>query len=265
MAFVDHDLHIHTHFSPCSGEAGRTQTPENILKYAEENGFNTICATDHFWDASVPVDNGWYRELNYARISGDLPLPQSENVRFLFGCEAELDRNYTIGLAPEHYDLFDFIIIPTNHLHMSGFTCRGDEDAAERAGLWCSRLDYVLEQDLPFHKVGIAHLTDTGIMSGRGYLEALQLISDEEYIRLFRKAADRGVGIELNFRWLTVSDEDMEIHLRPYRIAKDEGCKFYLGSDAHSLPRFEGMKENFTKITNLLQLDDSHKFLIGAM
>ena len=265
MAFVDHDLHIHSCLYPCAGEAGKTQTPDNILRYAEKNHFNTICVTDHFWDENVPgaENNAWYRVQNHAHISSMLPLPQSEHVRFLFGCEAEMDRYNTIAIAPEHYDRYDFIIIPTNHLHMSGFTCRGDEDVEERAGLWCSRLEYVLEQNLPFHKIGIAHLTDTGIMSERGYLEVLQRISDEDYIRLFAKAADRRVGIELNFNWLDTSDEDMEIHLRPYRIAKEEGCRFYLGSDAHSLVRFEKMKENFQKITDLLELDDSYKFIIS--
>jgi len=263
MAFVDHDLHIHSYLSPCAGEERYTQTLEGILRYAEKNGFGTICVTDHFWDETVPGARGMYEGQTYAHIASALPLPQSENVRFLFGCEAEMDRYNTIALAPEHYDWFDFIIIPTNHLHMSGFTCRGDEDAAERAGLWCSRLDYVLEQDLPFHKIGIAHLTDTGIMAGRGYLEALRLIPDEEYIRLFRKAARRGVGIELNFNWLDMDEDEMAIHLRPYRIAKEEGCKFYLGSDAHTPGRFARMKQNFEKITARLDLDDSRKFVVG--
>ena len=208
------------------------------------------------------AEHTWYVELHTQRLRSVLPLPQSDKVRFLFGCEIEMNMNNVLGLAPEHYDNFDFVVIPTNHLHQSGVTCRGDEDVAERAGLWCSRLDHVLEQNLPFHKIGIAHLTDTGIMGGKGYLEALQLISDEEYIRLFRKAANRGVGIELNFNWLNTPDDEMEIHLRPYRIAKEEGCKFYLGSDAHAMFQFEHMKENFQKITDLLQLDDSHKFTI---
>lgn len=263
MSFVDHDLHIHSFLSPCAGEEGKTQTANNILRYAEENDFQTICITDHFWDESVcGAENTWYACQNFHRISSILPLPQGERVRFLFGCEVDMDRNNTIGLAPEHYDRFDFIIIPTNHLHLSGFTCRGDEDVAERAVLWCSRLNCVLEQRLPFHKVGIAHLTDTGIMGGRGYLQVLESISDEDYIRLFRKAADRGVGIELNFNWLETTDEDMEIHLRPYRIAKEEGCRFYLGSDSHALHRFCGMKENFSKIVSLLSLDDRDKFVL---
>lgn len=262
MAFVDHDLHIHTRFSPCAGERAPEQTPEAILQCAVAQGLRTICATDHFWDSDVPASMGFYDVLNYDLISGDLPLPQAEGVRFLFGCEAEMNRYGTIGLAPHNYDRFDFIIVATNHLHMHGLTCRGDEGVDERAELWCKRLDHLLEQDLPFHKVGVAHLTDTGIMGGRGYLEVLQRIPDEDYIRLFRKASRRGLGIELNFNWLAVGDEDMEIHLRPYRIAKEEGCLFYLGSDAHIPARFEGRVENFTKIATLLKLDDRHKFVI---
>ena len=263
MAFVDHDLHIHSYLSPCAGPEGVTQTADNILAYAVENGFNTICVTDHFWDETVRGAEGtWYEKQNYAWISSILPLPQDENVRFLFGCETDMDKNNVIGLSPENYGKFDFIVIPTNHLHLSGFTCRGDEDVRERAALWCSRLDSLLEQDLPFYKVGVAHLTDTGIMGGRGYLEALSIISDEDYIRLFRKASRRGVGIELNFNWLKTNDDDVEIHLRPYRIAKEEGCKFYLGSDAHALHVFKDMKDNFTKISALLGLEDKDKFVI---
>ena len=82
---------------------------------------------------------------------------------------------------------------------------------------------------------------------------------------MFRKAADRGVGVELNFDWLNTPEDEMEIHLRPYRIAKEEGCRFYLGSDAHTPRRFERMKQNFEKITARLQLDDRHKFSVSKL
>lgn len=45
---VDHDLHIHSHLSSCSRDP--EQTPERILQYAKENGFKTVCLTDHYWD-----------------------------------------------------------------------------------------------------------------------------------------------------------------------------------------------------------------------
>ena len=37
---IDHDLHIHSNISKCSGDLN--QTPERILTYAKENGFHTV-------------------------------------------------------------------------------------------------------------------------------------------------------------------------------------------------------------------------------
>lgn len=76
MAFVDHDFHIHSYLSPCSGAEGVTQTAENILKYAEENGFNTICVTDHYWDETVPSRVGMWRRVR----TEHLPGPDAEEI-----------------------------------------------------------------------------------------------------------------------------------------------------------------------------------------
>ena len=76
MAFVDHDFHIHSYLSPCSGAEGVTQTAENILKYAEENGFNTICVTDHYWDETVPSRGGMWRRGRTERLPG----PDAEEI-----------------------------------------------------------------------------------------------------------------------------------------------------------------------------------------
>ena len=154
---VDHDLHIHSQLSSCSNDP--EQTVEALLRYAEDNGLSTICITDHFWDEKVPGASNWYKPQNMEHIRKALPLPQSDKVKFLFGCETDQDRYLTVGVAPETYDEFDFIIIPTTHLHMNGFTCRGDERVEERAKLYIDRFDAVLNMDLPFEKVGIAHLT----------------------------------------------------------------------------------------------------------
>ena len=45
---IDHDYHIHSYISPCSGDPG--QTPAYIAKYAADHGITDICLTDHFWD-----------------------------------------------------------------------------------------------------------------------------------------------------------------------------------------------------------------------
>ena len=116
---IDNDMHIHSYISACSGDP--EQTAERLLSYAKENGLKTICVADHLWDDAVEGASGWYKPQNYERISQILPLPKSDDVRFLFGCETELDKNLTLGLSPKKFDLFDFIIIPTTHFHMHEF------------------------------------------------------------------------------------------------------------------------------------------------
>ena len=261
---IDHDLHIHSNISKCSGDPN--QTPERILEYAVENGLKTVCITDHFWDEAVPIlPESWYHGQGLAHISAALPLPEKDGVRFLFGCETELDRTLTVGVAKEHYDLFDFIIVPTTHMHMTGYTLSLEEGASaqSRADAWVKRLDAVLAMDLPFFKVGIAHLTCTLIAPTREiFFEALSLIPEAEMYRLFKKAAALGVGIELNFSFNNYTDEEWALQLQPYRIAKACGCKFYLGSDAHTVGGLNGAMKKFERMIDDLGLTEDDKFLL---
>ncbi len=253
----DNDLHIHSQLSRCSRDP--EQTTDAILRYAIDNGLKTVCIADHYWDENVPGPSDWYAVQNYEHIAQSLPLPQAGGVRFLFGCETELRADMTLGISPAVYDRFDFIIIPTTHLHMNGFTCRGDENAEERAKLWVSRFDGVLDMDLPFHKVGIAHPTCHLIYPDHS-AEVLGLLTENDYAPLFHKAAEKGVGIELNFSASSLTDENRDCTLLPYRIAKAEGCKFYFGSDAHHPEKFAVEKQNAEAIIELLGLEENDKF-----
>ncbi len=262
---IDNDLHIHTKLSSCSQD--EEQTPERILQYAKENGLKTICVTDHFWDENVPGVSAWYAPQNYASISRSLPLPKDDKICFLFGCETDLDKFLTLGIAKETIDKFDFIIIPTTHLHMEDRFTLSEEEAATiegRAKAWVTRLDAVLDMDLPFHKIGIAHLVTNGIYhyTHEGHLKAISLIPDEDLIRVFTKAAKVGVGIEINSYDMEFADEDAEIILRPLKIAKKCGCKFYLGTDAHHPDKFENAKEIFARAIDMLDLEESDKFIL---
>lgn len=256
----DHDLHIHSQLSSCSRDP--KQNTENILKYAEDNGLNTICLTDHFWDETVKGASLWYRPQNYAHICKAKPLPQSDNVRFLFGCEAEITRHNVLGLSKKVVDELDFIVIPTTHFHMRGFTIsrRDGCTAKGMAKNWIDRLDHVLNMDLPFYKIGIAHLTTSGIEARKGkLLETIDAIPVSEMEKLFKKAAQLGVGIELNSDDMEFTDEEADIILMPYRIAKECGCKFYCGSDAHTPRRFETVKEIFERSIDMLELEETDK------
>lgn len=262
---VDNDLHIHSKLSLCSDDP--EQTTERILKYAKDNGLNTICLTDHFWDEKVTeASYFWYEPQNYEHIASSKPLPQSNNVRFLFGCETDISKELVLGVSKERMELFDFIVIPTTHLHHSREFTISDEEgktARGRANAWVRRFDAVLNMDLPFGKVGIAHLTCGLIAPNREmYLETLNLISDEDMNRLFSKAARLGAGIELNSFDMRYSDDEAEVVLKPYRTAKECGCKFYCGSDAHHPDALDSAKAVFERATEALGLTEDDKFHI---
>ena len=261
----DHDYHIHSQLSLCSNDP--EQTAQRILDYAKDCNLKTICLTDHFWDETVPGASEWYQKQNYPWICKAKPLPRDDKVEFLFGCETDMDMHLTVGLAPEHFDRFDFVVIPTTHLHMNGFTITEEQAASveTRAKLWVSRFEGLLKQDLPFRKIGIAHLTCTlaDPRSHENYLQLLNMLSEEDLQRLFAKAAEVGVGIELNYSDMCFKDEEADTVLRPYRIAKNCGCKFYCGSDAHHPKTFSKCKEIFERAIDLLGLEESDKFHIA--
>ncbi len=259
---VDHDLHIHSYLSPCSGD--EAETPEKILSYAKSYGLKRVCITDHFWDEDVPGASPWYKKQSFSKISKSLPLPQDPEVKLLFGCEAELDRHLRLGMTRERFDDFDFVVVSTTHLQMRGFTI-SEEDAsrnATRAARYVDRLDAVLDMDLPFYKTGIAHLTHFLISNKTwgDHMAVLDMIPDSEFLRIFSRAARLGVGIELNFRLDSYDTCDVERVLRPYRIARACGAKFYFGSDAHHPDDMDGAVANFNKIVDMLELKECNKF-----
>ena len=258
----DHDLHIHSCLSGCSNDP--KQNKENILQYALDKKLHTICVTDHFWDETVDVERiDAYYEHNYAKISQIKPLPQADGVRFLFGCETELSKDLCLGLSKERYDLFDFIVVPTTHLHLVPFTIsEADFESTERrAMLWGERLDAVLNMHLPFHKTGIAHLTDC-LEKPNELVQTLSKIPLLEAERLFKKARSVGVGIEINLAdAMHFVGEAGEYALKIFQIAKDCKCKFYLGSDAHHLNKFDMCPTYFERAIDLLELTEEDKFI----
>ncbi|MBQ3529357.1 MAG: PHP domain-containing protein [Oscillospiraceae bacterium] len=264
---IDHDFHMHSSLSLCSGDPG--QTPEAMLKYAEEHNLKAICITDHYWDELVPCNtavNRWYERQNHAHVTQILPLPQPENVKLLFGCEADLDSDDVIGISKERFDAFDFIVLSTTHLHhMSGPRWENLSNAGV-AEKWVERFDAVLNADLPFGKVGIAHPTCRliNMHSRKDFLEILSLIPQSELERLFTKAAKVGLGIEINASTMQFEESETDTILRMYRIAKDCGCKFYLGSDAHTREDMKKLFPFFDRAIDLLDLQESDKFIIKA-
>ncbi len=258
---ADHDFHIHSTLSPCSNDP--LQTPENLLKYAKENGFNKIALTNHFWDEDIESVNVWHPDEKFSFISQALPLPKTDGIDFLFGCEADMDYNFTLGISDKRFKEFDFIAVSTTHLTIDGYTVKEPlKTPEEAADIWFKRLNALLEKDLPWYKTGIAHLT-TDHMYEDDILSAVKCLDDKNLYNVFDKCSKKGVGIELNIRTLHLSSEEKSILLRPFQIAKDCGCKFYLGSDSHNSNALKDAKANFEDVITYLDLQETDKYALA--
>ena len=258
---IDHDLHCHSHLSSCSADPA--QTTEAMLAHAKAHGFKTICVTDHFWDSPVPGPSGWYAPQNFDHVCKNLPLPKDDDVRFLFGCETEFCGGKKLAIAPEHYDAFDFIVIPPNHFHMRGFVRPTSYDTEEKvAGLLVERLEQLQAFDLPWRKVGIAHIVSRLTFSEGEPGKVFQLIDEKRFRAAMLFFADHGTGIEVNIANFQPSRrKEGEAMRRLYRFAKDEGCKFYLASDAHHPDEMDFMADHAPEICEFLGLtaDDCYR------
>ena len=262
MRYVfDNDLHLHSYISSCSSDP--EQTNELILEYAKKNGIKRLCLTDHYWDSAVEGPSEWYKPQNYEHVIKGKPLPTAEGIDFMFGVETDMDKFMRIGIPAERFEDFDFVVIPTTHFHMPGFTVWENITVEERARLWSAKMDALLNMDLPFYKIGIAHLACELMAPTREeYDRVMSLIKDKDLERVFTKAAQKGVGIELNQSDMEYLPrcEDMK---RMFDTAKKCGCKFYMASDSHHPRDFENTKAVFEKAIDILELTEDDKFYIG--
>lgn len=257
----NHDLHIHTRLSSCCED--ENQTIANILQHAVTRGYDMLAFTDHVWDAKIAGASTWYAPQNIDHIKQSLPLPPSNDVRLLFGCETEYIGGGILGLHPSHFDLFDFIIVPPNHFHMAGFVRAQSVDSPDEiAELLVERLEEISHLTLPFEKVGIAHLTTGLLRKGKDKYEVIAAIHQERFFHVMQRFAQLGAGIELSGAcFLNSWEEHEDTALLPYRIAKQAGCKFYLASDAHSIEKLGRVQEVLPAVIQKLALSESDRFI----
>ena len=262
---IDHDLHCHTFVSGCSLDP--EQNPAAILAFAKAHGYTAMCTTDHLWDQAAPGVFTCYKRQTMELEKSILPLPQDPAVRFVFGCETEwrgvVDGKPMLGLAPEHYADFGFIIVPPNHFHFRPFVRPDDCDTAEKvAELLVTRLEELQSLQLPWEKVGIAHM-NCGLIWREGCPEdAFDAVDEDRYRAAMRFFAEKGAGIELNCSSFGNPGfkERPESHFRLFRMAKEDGCRFYLGSDAHHPAELMDVPNRAPAVVEALGLSSSHLY-----
>jgi histidinol phosphatase-like PHP family hydrolase len=249
MRFVpDHDLHIHTQLSPCSRDA--RQTPEAILAYGITAGMKLLNLADHCWP-----------DTQAAVLSRPENLPQSKCCMLLHGAEVDMDMHDNLSAPIEAIEQMDFAVIAVNHLHLKNYCVPNDfpEDAQTHKKRFQERVHHLLSLDLPFYKTGLAHFSD-GLVCTAEHIKCLDLFTENELIDIFTKVHKVGMGVELNMVSSRFSGHDLDSVLRPLRIAKALGCKFYMGGDAHHPDDFAGtLSKKMNPMIDLLGLEESDK------
>ena len=131
------------------------------------------------------------------------------------------------------------------------------------ADLLVERLEQLSKLDLPWKKVGIAHLNCSLTFSEGRPERVFALVDEKRYRAVLKKFAELGAGIELNLSCFKPGwREHEEAQLRLFRMAKEEGCKFYLASDAHTPEELTVVHERGELVCSLLGLDECDQFIL---
>lgn len=261
MFTLDHDYHIHTSLSTCCHED--QMTPENIIPVCKSENHTEIVLTNHFWDAKMPGADDWYGPQDLNWVKQLLPLPTENGMKIRFGCETEFCGGKKIGISPESYSEFSFIIVPFTHLH-NHFSRPVDCTTPEQvANLFMDHFEDLLSIDLPWKKVGIPHLTCPLVYPGPRLHEVFEHMNNGRLEKCFDFLAKAGAGIELNAACFNPGWEQYrDTFLNIYRLAKHAGCKFYTGSDAHALETLKNINQNLPAVIEALGLQNSDRYYI---
>ena len=231
---IDHDLHVHTYLSDCCHDKEHHR-PAEILAVAAEMGVRLIGFADHVWaNPDLPASD-WYRPQDASQISRlrDDLASVTTDVRVLVGCEAETVRPGQFGITREFAEQLDFVLLACSHFHMTGFveqpsarTPRGLAD--HMLAFFRSAVTSGLATSIPHAFLPLGHydLLD----------DAVATMSDGEFLDAFGEAADAGVGIEITVSYFPSSKKpsfSIETPMRVLSLARQAGCRFTFGSDAH--------------------------------
>lgn len=254
---IQHDFHIHTSLSKCANE---TATVENYLRIAEKKGLKKIGFANHMWDKQIEGAIRWYRNQDYEhllQLKSEIEKVEQSEIKIYFGCETEYDfANHSVAITEKTAEKFDFVLVPHSHTHMImpkvyyepyqrhvDFMIQAYEDIIN------SRISrYITAMAHPFEAVACPY--DKDIL--------IRMISDDCFKRLFDKTAEKGIAVEINMGGLrkkTISELEKCPEIRMFQIARDCGCRFIFGSDAHSDQAHEGY-EKAQIIADLLALTE---------
>ena len=193
-------FHVHTTFSD-----GRN-TVREMLDAARDRGFEYVGISDHsqnaYYARGLALDD---LERQHAEI--DRERASVEPMRVFRGTEADILDDGAIDYGPETLSRFDFVI--------ASIHSRFGMDEQQMTARMLRALDD------PFVTI-LGHLTGRLLLRRKGYAI--------DFDRVFDRAAERGVMIEING-----NPHRLELDWRLVKRAVDRGVLLCINPDAHSI------------------------------
>ena len=236
---IDHDFHIHTTLSLCAHD--ETATVENYVRRAKRMGLRKLGFSNHMWDSAVScAPNDFYKVQDCAHVAQlrrEIDRYNAEDdVDLYFGCEVEYDpARRDIALTERAAQAFDYILVPNSHTHMM-MPKESYEPKSRHAQFMFDAFVDIATSPLAKYVTAMAH-PFSAVACPYDQRLLYPLISDEQYREAFSLARESDIAIELNLSCYTgfgIREIVQDPSIRMFRIAKECGCKFLFGSDAHS-------------------------------
>jgi histidinol phosphatase-like PHP family hydrolase len=249
---LDHDLHVHTYYSPCARRedaAGQpAATPERYFAQAPIMGLRLMVFTDHFVeDPTAPGMVQFYKGSGPA-ILRDLRaelarLETPSGLEILIGCETDTLAPGVPAISQKLAEQLDFVLVPTTHYHLTGIPQPRSFAPTDVAAHMLTMLESVV-------RLGwvdaIAHPFDEG-EALVGDLRRIYDVMDKRHLdEILGLAADKGVALEVNGSAINSPNRPNypAMYLPVVQRAKELGVRFTFGSDAHSLDMLGASPEN---------------------
>ncbi|MDD3117604.1 MAG: PHP domain-containing protein [Victivallales bacterium] len=244
MINPNHDLHLHTRLSPCCTDVN--QTIPNLVAAARQMGLRKIGMADHAWLQSDTVPAGWQPNragfaVRNRAIAAITPPPV-----VLRGCEADTFGPGRFSIDRRFAARCDYVILAANHFHFRALVDQPTTVTPQGVG------DHMIRMFLAAVRSHLANIIPHVFMP-MGYWEyyepAIAAIPDKIFLEVFQETAAADVAVEITPVYLPPPPGgirrtwNLATPLRVLTLARQAGCRFVFGSDAHALVAMSQLRQ----------------------